>query len=63
MQNDLEDKISLASAALYELQHNPRNAGASPAMLERVQLDILSTVPREHWGRLKDPQGRQLVNV
>ena len=62
---DLEGRISRASAALYELQHKPlnQNQPADSAMLERVQLDILSTVPQEHWHRLTDPQGRRLLNL
>lgn len=60
---DLEGRISRASAALYELQHAKRFQATDPRMLERTQLDILSTVPPEHWHRLTDPQGRRLLNV
>jgi hypothetical protein len=60
---DLEGRISRASATLYDLQHSPRYVNVDPAMLERIQLDVLSTVPQEYWCRLIDPQGRQLLNV
>lgn len=62
-EEDLEGRISRASAALYDLQHSIRYENTDPAMLERTQLDIISTVPPEHWGRLTDPQGRRLLNV
>lgn len=70
--DDLKNAIVRASAALLAIQRDPRNRNldgnsdrvvAHRRMLEVVQLDILSTVPREHWHELVDERGHRLLNI
>lgn len=58
---ELESKIHNASIDLHALRLKANPSPAERLAMERMQHEILSTIPPEHWGRLRDPQGRCLI--
>lgn len=60
-EQELESKIRNASIDLYALRQKANPTPAERFAMDRMQREILSTIPPEYWGRLRDPQGRCLI--